>query len=125
MDTIGLGPQVSLPSLPTPSVPSAPATPAAPAAPSIPLPGQSQVAFDAKAAEQSRAEAVLRAAEQVANVFVIGDRTFSLFKDATGQYITRFTSLRDGKVTYVPEPTLFNKLGGSSGNTTPLLKIQA
>ena len=124
MDTIGLGTQVKLQSLPTPSVQSAPAPSAAPT-PTVPLVGaREQVTFDAQAAEQSRAQAVARAAEQVANFFVIGDQTFSLFKDSTGQYITRFTSLRDGKVTYIPEPTLFNKAGSSSSNE-PLLKIQA
>lgn len=125
MDTIGLGPQIKLQSLPTSSVPSAPAGGStAGAAPIVPLPGQqlAQVDFNAQTAEQTRAEAVLKAAEQLANVFVIGDSTFSLFKDSTGQYITRFTSLRDGRVTYIPEPTLF-KL--SSGGAKPLLKIEA
>lgn len=123
MDTIGLGKQVSLPTLPTPSVQSAPAASTPAPSPTLPIPGSQGQEFDAQSAERARAEAVARASEQLANVYVIGDRTFSLFKDSTGQYITRFTSLRDGRVTYVPEPTLFNKLGGSSAS--PLLKIQA
>lgn len=122
MDTIGLGPQVKMPSLPTSSVPSAPANGST--GPSVPLLGQGkgQVEFDAKTAEQTRADTLVRVAEQVANVFVIGDRTFSLFKDTTGQYITRFTSLRDGKVTYIPEPTLLKASGGSG---SPQVKIEA
>ena len=125
MDSIGLGSQVKALSLPAKSVPSAPAsgTPRSGEAPII-GPKPDQVQFDAKTAEQNRAEALVRAAEQLANVFVIGDRTFSLFKDTTGQYITRFTSLRDGKVTYIPEPTLLKASEGSSGSN-PLIKIEA
>lgn len=124
MDTIGLGKQISLPTLPTPSVPSAPTVSTPAPAPSIPLPGQGEVEYDAKTAEQVRAETVIRTAEQLANVFVLGENSVALFKDSTGQLITRYTNQRDGKVTYVPEPTLFNKLGGG-GSSVPLLKIQA
>lgn len=124
MDPIGITQPVivATPTLPAPSSQAA-------SVPLLPDPvqqaDQSQAVFDAHAAEQSRVEALQRAAQQIANVYVIGDQTFSLFKDATGQYITRFTSLRDGKVTYIPEPTLF-KLGGAStgGSSTALLKIQ-
>jgi hypothetical protein len=125
MDSIGLSPQIKLPSLPAQSAPSAPAIALPDPSAGLPKPAQDQVDFNAQAAEQNRAAAVHKAAQQVANVFVIGDQTFSLFKDATGQYITRFTSLRDGKVTYIPEPTLFKLSGSSSGNDRPLLKIQA
>ena len=92
----------------------------------VPAPKESVPAsYDAAAAEQARAATVQRLAQQIANVFVLGDSHFSLFKDSTGQYITRFTSLRDGKVTYIPEPTLF-KMGSSSGmDTTQLLTIKA
>lgn len=123
MDSIGLGPQIKLPPLPAQSVPPAPAASAPETAPA--LPKQEEVEFNAQAAEQSRAAAVQKAAQQVANVYVIGDQTFSLFKDATGQYITRFTSLRDGKVTYIPEPTLFKMSGNSAGSDRPVLQIQA
>ena len=123
MDSIGLSPQIALPSLPAPSAAPAIALPDPSAG--LPKPANTQVDFNAQAAEQSRAAAVQKAAQQVANVYVIGDQTFSLFKDATGQYITRFTSLRDGKVTYIPEPTLFKLSGNSSGNNSPVIKIQA
>jgi hypothetical protein len=122
MDPIGVSQLVTLPTLPAQPAQSTPALPAPSAAPSAP---QEQVSFNAQAAEQSRADAVLRAAQQIANVFVIGDQTFSLFKDATGQYITRFTNLRDGKVTYIPEPTLFKMSTGGGSGTEPLVKIQA
>lgn len=38
--------------------------------------------------------------------FAVTDRVFTLFKDSSGQIITRFTSLRDGSVTYIPEPEI-------------------
>ncbi len=125
MDSIGLSPQIKLPSLSTQSVPSAPAIALSDPTAGLPNPVQDKVEFNADAAEQTRVAAVQKAAQQVANVYVIGDQTFSLFKDATGQYITRFTSLRDGKVTYIPEPTLFQISGRSSGNDRPVVKIEA
>ena len=92
----------------------------APAATVLPA----QVSFNAQAAEQKRVETIQQTAQQIANTFILGDQSFAIFKDMTGQYITRFTNLRDGKVTYIPEPTLF-KLGGSGADTAPVLKIQA
>jgi len=80
-----------------------------------------QQEFDAAVADQKRHEAVQRAAENVADLFVVGDKRFTIFKDVTGQYITRFTSLRDGKVTYIPEPALLTL--GARGDDSALLKI--
>jgi hypothetical protein len=47
------------------------------------------------------------------DVFAVRDNSFTIFKDTSGQYITRFTSLRDGSVTYVPEPEILKYSGGS------------
>lgn len=45
---------------------------------------------------------------------MISDSRFTIFKDSkSGQYITRFTNLQNGAVTYVPEPDIL-KLAGSS-----------
>lgn len=45
----------------------------------------------------------------VADTFVVSDTTFTIFKDPySGEYITRFRSLRDGTVTYVPEREVLN-----------------
>lgn len=86
---------------------------------------QGEVVFSAQTAEQKRVETVEALSQQVANDFVLGDTSFTIFKDATGQYVTRFTSLRDGKVTYYPEPILY-KRGNSGSSTSPsLLKINA
>jgi hypothetical protein len=61
--------------------------------------------------------------------YAISDQTFTIFKDSSGKYITRYTSLRDGSVTYVPEATLVKSLPSSqidkSKISVPLLSIQA
>jgi hypothetical protein len=82
------------------------------AMPEISLPGSGQNAgVDFASIDRKRLETVQHAAQQVAiaNVFIVGDKHFTIFKDVTGQYITRFTSLRDGKVTYIPEPELIRQ----------------
>lgn len=114
-----------MPSLPAQSAASAPAIALPDPSAGLPIPAHDDGAsFSPSAAEANRAAAVQKAAQQVANAYVIGDQTFSLYKDQTGQYITRFTSLRDGKVTYIPEPTLFD-LGGHSESAKPVLNIKA
>ena len=56
-------------------------------------------------ADQRRYETVERGAQAMAmEMFAVSDSTFTIFKDASGQFVTRFTSLRDGSVTYYPEP---------------------
>ena len=56
-------------------------------------------------AEQRRYEAVEQGAQAIAaQAFAVSDTRFTIYKDATGQFITRFTSLSDGSVTYYPEP---------------------
>ena len=85
---------------------------------------QSDTMPDATVIEPQRQAAVQRAAQQLANVYVVSDLRFTIFKDSTGQYITRFTSLRDGKVTYIPEPSLLAQAGGHSGGAS-LLQIEA
>jgi len=128
MDPIGVSQiiTVPVPNLPAPSVSSSGQTPAVSQPdPNAGAPAPVQVDYNAQAAEQSRAAALRKASEQVANLYVLGDQQFTIFKDTTGQYITRYTSLKDGKVTYIPEPSVF-KLGGSSGSdTAPVLNITA
>jgi hypothetical protein len=66
-------------------------------------------------------EATMRqAALSFKNVYPLGDQEFSIFKDATGKYITRYVSLRDGKVTYMPEPTLVKQLQLGTGSSGPV-----
>ena len=114
------------PTLPAPSVQSAPTItlpdPAQSAAPAADN-GGGQVGYDAQAAEQKRLEAVRQAAQDIANVYVVSDKVFTIFKDVTGQYITRFRSLQTGQVTYIPEPTLFKM--NTAADVAPLIKITA
>lgn len=86
--------------------------------PVLPKPVDAAPVIDAQAAEQRRYETIQRLSQDIANVYIVGDKRFTIFKDISGQYITRFTSLRDGKVTYIPEPALF-KLQNVSQNTLP------
>ncbi|MBN8542681.1 MAG: hypothetical protein J0M34_00260 [Alphaproteobacteria bacterium] len=86
------------------------------------LPGANQ-ANDVASAEVRRFEQVKKAAESFfKDVYAVNDHTFSIYKDASGQYITRFTSLRDGRVTYIPEPQLLQHSSGGGGS---LIEIQA
>ena len=56
-------------------------------------------------AEQRRYESVEQGAQAIASSFyAVSDTRFTIFKDASGQFITRFTNLQDGSVTYFPEP---------------------
>lgn len=71
----------------------------------VPVPGQG---YDKPAdTELKREAAVYRAAESFfKDVYAVSDQRFTIFKDSSGQYITRYTSLRDGRVTYIPEPDM-------------------
>jgi hypothetical protein len=73
-------------------------------------PVQPQVQVQISDAE--RLERVQRAAARAANTFVVSDVKFTIFKNSQGEYITRFTSLKDGSVTYFPEPDLLKGFGG-------------
>lgn len=59
--------------------------------------------------------ALRQAAISFKDVYAVSDQSFTIFKDATGKYITRYVSLRDGKVTYLPEPTLVKPLPANVG----------
>jgi hypothetical protein len=87
-------------------------------APSAPLPGSVDVDAPPPVKlphDGQRLAAVAQAAGSYpVNQYPVGDKSFSIFKDATGQYITRYVSLRDGSVTYLPEPELFKRLPSQS-----------
>ncbi|MFM9891148.1 MAG: hypothetical protein ACKVOE_11025 [Rickettsiales bacterium] len=105
----------SSPPLPTPIKSEAP-TPQAPAS----FPGAAQptgAEFDKK-----RYDAVEAASQSLfKNSYAVSDTTFSIYKDGSGQYITRYINLRDGRVTYIPEPQLLQQTGSQS----PLFEIKA
>lgn len=72
---------------------------------------------DLKRADEKRFNEIRRTVEREtkgSEFFAVRDTRFTIFKDSvTGQYITRFTSLRDGSVTYVPEPEILKAAGRS------------
>jgi len=62
---------------------------------------------DVRMSEDRRFDAVRQAAQRIIqDVYVVSDTTFTIFKDNSGQFVTRFTNLRDGSVTYIPEPEI-------------------
>jgi len=73
--------------------------------------------------DEARFAAIKQAAEQISSriQFPVSDVRFTIYKDkAPGSedkfvYVTRFTSLRDGRVTIVPEPDLLANVGKASG----------
>jgi hypothetical protein len=73
--------------------------------------------IDLYRAEEKRLQAIKKTVERstTGNAFPVRDNRFTIFKDSiSGQYITRFTSLRDGSVTYVPEPDIMRLSGSKS-----------
>lgn len=91
----------------------------APAPPrvSIDVPAAAPVAAPAPAQAQApdvSAEAyeatIRQAAISFKDVYALSDHSFTIFKDSEGKYITRYVSLRDGAITYVPEPTLVKQM---------------
>ncbi len=75
--------------------------------------------------EVRRYEQVLAASQVAADPFPISDRSFTIFKDASGQYVTRYTSLRDGTVTYVPELKLLQQFETRQRQLQAVLTIEA
>lgn len=122
VDQIGALPQIgqfSLSGSSAPRVSAADVLPKADSNSQVVIPQDAPDQLDLQQAQQRRFEAVRQAAQQVANPYVVSDRKFTIFKDATGQYITRFTSLKDGRVTYIPEPNLV-----SARSTAPTIVLK-
>jgi len=59
---------------------------------------------------QDMYEKVRMASEAAKTLFVVSDVRFTIFKDVAGDYVTRFTSLRDGSVKYFPQKSLFEMM---------------
>lgn len=55
----------------------------------------------------ARIERLKQAANNYKDVYAVSDLRFTIYKDPdSGIYVTRFTSLKDGKVSYFPEPEM-------------------
>lgn len=76
--------------------------------------------------ETRRLERVTAAASSYfKDIFAVSDARFTIYKDTSGQYITRYTSLRDGRVTYIPEPNMLQYMERRQQARAALLEIQA
>ena len=77
-------------------------------------------------AEQKRYNKVMAAAQNfVGDVYPVSDKTFVFYKDVSGQYVTRYTSLRDGRVTYIPEQRLLQIFESAQRSLANATAIQA
>lgn len=88
-----------------------------------PKPVAEQVAYDAKQTDKTRYENMEKASQMFKDVYAVSDTRFSIYKDFTGQYVTRFTNLRDGSVSYIPEPDMMAYLERRGKARKALLKI--
>lgn len=107
MDALGsIKPVVSQPvaARPAPAVPVHSATPT----PSIPLGGgaDQQVEFSVQGTDEKFFEALKSAAADVPQP--LGSQFFTMYKNGSGQIITRFRDLNTGKVTYIPAENVFD-----------------
>lgn len=110
MDALGsIKPVVSQPVVarpaPAPSAPSAPSS-----QPAVKIGGgggaDQQIGFDALATDQKFYEALKSAAADVPQP--LGSQVFTMYKNGSGQTITRFRDLNTGKVTYIPAENVFD-----------------
>lgn len=88
-----------------------------------PKPVAEQVAYNARSADKTRYENMLQASQLFKEVYAVSDTKFAIYKDFTGQFVTRFTNLRDGSVTYIPEPDMMQYLERRGAARKALLKI--
>lgn len=86
---------------------------------------QNQQVSDLPEAEKQRLDTVVKAAHSFRNAYAVSDLKFTIFKDASGQFITRFTSLKDGSVKYVPEPDILQFMENASDRRAALVEMQA
>ena len=81
---------------------------------------------DKPASHEERQKNIEQAAQAiVSDIYAVSDSKFTIFKDASGQYITRITSLRDGRVTYIPEPELLQYMSHRSGSGDGSIVLKA
>lgn len=69
-----------------------------------------EATVDLGKAEAERLETLRRGAQQLTNAYPLGENKISIYKDGSGQYITRSVNQRTGQVTYIPEPSILEFL---------------
>lgn len=77
---------------------------------------------DLSPTEKKRFDKVLDGAKRMQNSISMG-MTFTIYRDATGQFITRFTNKDTGAVTYMPEPNVLDYADIGSGSS--VLEVSA
>lgn len=87
---------------------------------------QPQPAYsDAQASqlEEQRVQALKQAVTAVLPKFFypVSDVRFTIFKDLSGQLVTKFTSLVTGETSQIPEPELLQFHGGSAPRVTTVV----
>jgi len=83
--------------------------------------GSGQSGYDVEAADAKRQQVLVKAARNAPQP--LGSQVFTMFKDTTGQMVTRFRDTNSGKVTYIPEPQLLRQAAAAEGNA--LVNINA
>jgi hypothetical protein len=87
-------------------------------------PGVPEVNTSDNAIDAQRYERLLAAAQNLfKDVYAVSDNRFTIYKDSSGQYITRYTSLRDGKVTYIPEPNMLQYMESRRAQREAILNV--
>ena len=88
-----------------------PTTQSTPTASPAPAPAANPIAAISKAIDNqldndaARDAAVVKAINSFEHTYAVSDKKFAIYKDASGQLITRYVSLRDGSITYSPAPS--------------------
>lgn len=99
-------------------------------APVLPAPSQSKATvvlpneverYDSGQAEARRLEALANAARNAPQP--LGSQVFTMFKDSSGQMVTRFRDTNSGKVTYIPEPQLL-RMAANTGGSQSVVNIR-
>lgn len=94
----------------------------------LPLPQPAQVNDQAIQDIQRKRADLLRQsiAEALPRFFMpVSDVKFTIYKDSTGQYITRFTNLVSGEIQQIPEPELLNMLTSGGGGQINFIQTSA
>ena len=93
------------------------------AQPLLKIGGDGQGGYDAQAVDAKRQQVLVRAARNAPQP--LGSQVFTMFKDTTGQMVTRFRDTNSGRVTYIPEPQLLRQAAATEGNADALVNINA
>lgn len=81
---------------------------------------------DIDAIDNKRSEAMLQAMRQsFRSEYAVSDSSFTIYKDSSGRFITRVTSLKDGSVSYYPEPEMLRRMEVEGFSMDNLVKVQA